>query len=165
MAEYQTIHILDSGVFLTGAEQRFMEFPCATIYNVVDEMKSSKASIEMDRCLQSGLAVLEPSKESIEAAEKARQKTQDKLSKTDIRLIALALDFKKKKKEYVLITDDYGIQNLSRKLKVNYAPMSREGIKKEIEWTGRCRACGFKTNQKICPDCGSAVKFGARVVK
>lgn len=165
MAEHEVIHILDSGVFLSGAESMFMEFPCATVYNVVEEMRSSKAAIAMDRCIQSGLAVLEPSDESVKETENARQKTQDKLSGTDIRLIALALDFRKKKKDYVLISDDYGIQNLCKKIGINSAPLSQKGIKAQIEWTGRCRACGFKTNQKICPDCGSAVKFGARVPK
>lgn len=165
MAKENIIYILDSGAFLRGAQHGLADKPCVTVFGVVEEMKSLAASIEMDRFLLSGLQVLEPSRESIAEAEAAQKKTQDKVSRTDISLVALALDFRKKKKDAVLVSDDYAVQNLCKIMKISYAPFATEGIRKAIEWRGKCRACGFRTNEKICPNCGSRVRFGARVVK
>ncbi|VVB60235.1 Endoribonuclease Nob1 [uncultured archaeon] len=156
----EMIYILDSNVFLHGMQSIFAEKPCVTVYGVVEEMKSTPAAIEIDRFMLSGLQILEPTKESIGEAEKAREKTQDKLSKTDVLIVALALDFKKKGKSAVIITDDYGVQNLAKVLKLEYSGVMQEGIKREIAWTGKCTACGFKTNEKICPNCGIKVMFG-----
>ena len=158
----EKIHILDSNVFLHGAQSIFSDKPCVTVYGVVEEMKSTASEIEIDRFMLSGLEILEPTKESIAEVNNAQKKTQDKTSKTDMMLVALALDFKKKNKDAVIITDDYGVQNLVKVLKVNYSGLSQEGIKKPIAWSGECTACGFKTNEKICPNCGSRVKFIAK---
>ncbi len=161
----EMIFILDSNVFLHGMQSMFAEKPCVTVYGVVEEMKSTPATIEIDRFILSGLQILEPTNESIRGAEKAREKTQDKLSKTDVLLVALALDFKRKGKSAVIVTDDYGVQNLAKVLKLDYSGVMQEGIKKPLAWSGKCPACGFKTNEKICPNCGSKVKFGAKRIE
>lgn len=162
--ENKKIYILDSNVFLHGAGSLFSEKPCVTVYGVVEEMKSTRAALEIDRFMLSGMQILEPAKESIDKAAGAQKKTQDKTSKTDILLVALALDFRKKNKDAIIITDDYGVQNLAKVLKLNYSGVSQEGIKKPIAWSGKCTACGHKTNEKICPECGSKVKFRATIV-
>jgi len=161
MQSKEQIYILDSNVFLHGAESIFADKPCVTVYGVVEEMKSTRAALEIDRFMLSGLQILEPSKESADEVLGAQKKTQDKTSKTDMMLVALALDFKKKNKDYIIITDDYGVQNLAKVMKLNYSGLSQDGIKKPIAWSGKCTACGHKTNEKICPDCGSKVKFHA----
>ncbi len=158
----ERIIILDSNIFLHGAQSLFAEKPCVTVYGVVEEMKSTASEIEIDRFMLSGLQILEPSKESVNEVALAQKKTQDKTSKTDMMLVALALDFKKKNKDAIIITDDYGIQNLAKVMNVNYSGLSQEGIRKPIAWGGKCTACGHKTNEKICPDCGSKVKFVAK---
>ncbi len=165
MAKENIIYILDSGAFLRGSQNEFADKPCVTVFGVLEEMKSLAASIEMDRFLLSGLQVLEPSAESMEEAESGQKKTQDKVSRTDISLVALALDFRKKKKGAVLVSDDYAVQNICKILNVSYMPLATEGIRKAIEWRGRCQACGFRTNEKLCPECGSKVRFGGRVIK
>ncbi len=160
--ENKKICILDSNVFLHGAQSVFADKPCVTVYGVVEEMKSTRAALEIDRFMLSGMQILEPSKESIDKVAGAQKKTQDKTSKTDMLLVAVALDFRKKNKDYIIITDDYGVQNLAKVLKVNYSGLSQEGIKKPIAWNGKCSACGHKTNEKICSECGSKVKFMAK---
>lgn len=162
--ENKKIYILDSNVFLHGAESIFAEKPCVTVYGVVEEMKSTRAALEIDRFMLSGLQIIEPTKESVEEVLRAQKKTQDKTSKTDMMLVALALDFKKKNKDYTIITDDYGVQNLAKVMKVNYSGLMQDGIKKPIAWSGKCTACGFRTNDKICPECGSKVKFHAKKI-
>lgn len=159
------IYILDANVFLRGAQALFLGRACATVFGVVEEMKSAPAEIEMERFIRSGLAVLEPSKESVAEAENAQKATLDKVSRTDIFLAALALDFKKKNKCAVLVTDDYGVQNLCLKLELRYSGAMSEGIKKPLAWSGKCTACGFRTNGKICPECGSKVRFKARQLR
>ncbi len=148
-----------------GAQSLFQDKPCITVYGVVEEMKSTASAIEIDRFMLSGMQIIEPSKESIAEADAGTKKTQYRLSITDILLVALALDFSKKKKDAVIITDDYGVQNLAKVMKVNYSGLMQEGIKKPIAWSGKCTACGHKTNEKICPECGSKVKFVAKKIQ
>src|SRR3989344_9502055 len=99
----QTIYVLDSTVFAEKQASKFVDNACVTVLEVSDELKSLEAKIEFDR-LSHGIEILEPDKNFIDAVEKIAKSTNDKVSKTDIKVIALALHFKSKNKPTVLVS-------------------------------------------------------------
>ena len=81
-----------------------------------------------------------------------------KLSETDIRLIARALDEARSGKKPVLVTDDYSIQNVALLLGIEVETVIQPGISKAFKWIKVCRGCGRKvTEGDVCPICGSEV--------
>ena len=104
--------------------------------------------------------ILTPNKDTLEEVQRVSNKTgdQNKLSDTDIEIIAIALDLKKNENvEVIILTDDYSIQNLSNELNIKFESINQSGITKKFKWVSRCRGCGkkFKDNVKICPICGT----------
>lgn len=79
-----------------------------------------------------------------------------RLSVADQSLLALALDL-----EGTLVTDDYTMQDIARRLEVRCLGVNQEGIETTKQWKPRCSGCGrwFDAPQKRneCPICGSPV--------
>ena len=106
---------------------------------------------------------MDPSKKSINIIKKTVNELGevDRLSETDIELLALAYEIKQQKtSEPVILTDDYSIQNTANFLDIRFESISQKGIKKSFKWINRCRGCGktFKENIKECPICGTETK-------
>ena len=79
------------------------------------------------------------------------------LSKTDLAVAALALDFKNRGLEPVIYTDDYSLQNLAKSLGITFHPIRTRGIARKRKYMVYCPACGYvasSENEKICPRCG-----------
>lgn len=98
-----------------------------------------------------------PTIESVKHVKEAAKKTGDidRLSPTDIEVLALALDL-----EAPLISDDYSIQNTAKILSINCMPMDQKGIKKIFYWKYVCRGCGREYERRLddCPICGQELK-------
>ena len=159
------IYILDSTAFLEKYSDAFMDKACATSYGVLDEMKEPYAKIRFDMLQRAGLSVLAAGDDSLKSVGDKVKITGDKLSDTDISVIALALDFISKGKKVVIVTDDYGIQNVAKSLDVKFMPVSQKGISRSLVWGRRCTACGKETSEEICPVCGTETKFVSRAKK
>lgn len=156
------IYILDSTVFLENYSMQFRDYACVTVYEVLDEVKDPKAKIQLDMSVSEGLALIEPDDKYIQDVKKTVDKTKDKLSVTDIKIIALALKFRAKDKRCMIVSDDYGVQNVAKMLGLDFLPVSQDGIKKGLLWYRKCTACGRKTDDAVCGFCGSATKFFSR---
>ena len=154
----QKIYVLDSTVFAEKQASKFTENACVTVMEVAEEMKSLEAKVEFDR-LSHIINIMEPEKEFVESVEKAAKKTNDKVSNTDKKVIALALHFKAKKKAVVMVSDDYGVQNVAKSLKLEFMPLKQKGIRQQFEWMRKCKACGKPMPGEECQICGSAGKF------
>ena len=134
-----------------------------------------------ENALQQGLLRLaEPSPESLESAKKKiYEKGFTRLSAADISLLALGLGKKKEKQKFVLVTDDYSIQNFCRLLGLPFESVIRGRISKPISFRLFCPGCGFTPAQgpkergktpcfqdlpgpagkaKRCPACGTPMK-------
>ncbi len=156
--EDKIIYILDSTVFLENVSHMFNGKIIVTTPLISEEMKSSRAVIEFEKLLLEGMELLMPSQENIRYVEKQKEKTKDKLSKTDISVIALAKQFKDKNKQVKVVSDDYGVQNVCSSLGISFMPLTQKGISKEIKWTRICPACKKKQEKSICEFCGSETK-------
>lgn len=161
MRKNHKIYILDTSAILSGKPINFNEAEIVTTSKVSDELTPGGRDYQNFQFLkEKGLSILSPNKDTLEEVQKVSNKTGDqyRLSKTDIEIIALALDLQKdKNKEVIILTDDYSIQNLSNELKIKFESISQPGITKRFKWGSRCRGCGkrFKDNVKICPICGA----------
>lgn len=155
------IFVLDSTVFLEGQTAFASGKACATVYEVAEEMKSGQASIEFDKMVRLGLAVVEPGSEHVKSVEDAAAATNDKVSVADKMVVALALDFAGKGKKVAVVSDDYAVQNLCKHFGVEIVALSKKGIKRKFTWVKKCRACGKRVESfdDACPVCGSDVKF------
>lgn len=146
--------VLDSsafiGGFLPGEDDYF------TVYEVIDEVEDDRSKERLSYFLDSGkIKIKEPNAEIVKDVAKKTQATGDNLSLTDIKLIALALDL-----DSAIISEDYGIQNVSSILKVEYRSIRESGIKNIIHWEYYCMGCKkiHSKDKKICQDCGSIIK-------
>ena len=57
-----------------------------------------------------------------------------RLSKADISLIALALEFKDRNEKAIVVSDDYSIQNALKLLKIPFQPALQGKIRKAKKW-------------------------------
>ena len=165
VVDNDTIYILDSTVFLEKYSGRVSDKACVTVYEVSEEIKDPYAKIQFDMLVQSGLAILSPKAESIDAVKAKLKDTGDKLSETDISVIALCMDFVARGKKAIVVSDDYGIQNTVKALGLKFLAVSQKGIKRVLKWRRKCTACGADTDKEICDVCGSETKFVSKSKK
>jgi len=167
------IFILDTSAILSGKPINLDNAKMVTTPGISNELKPGGRNYRSFQFLvERGLSILSPSKESIDKIKIISGRTGDvnRLSKTDIEILALALDIKNDKKEAVVLTDDYSIQNVAHVLNIKFEAISQSGITKRFKWVYKCRGCGkkFKENIKNCPICGAETKTvisGKKVIK
>lgn len=67
------------------------------------------------------LRVGEPSKKAMQRAGEKARALGTRLSRADLSIVALALDFRAKKKPFEAVSDDYSVQNLLKALKLPFS--------------------------------------------
>jgi rRNA maturation endonuclease Nob1 len=131
------LYLLDSSAVLNDFGFEFREGErYVTTALAIEEFRDLRSRHLAENALQHGLLkILEPEKESLGLAEKTvSEKGFTRLSKTDLSILALGLDLKKQAKKFVLVTDDYSIQNFCSLLKIPFEPVIRGRISKEISF-------------------------------
>jgi len=80
------------------------------------------------------------------------------LTEADVDTLALALRYLEEGKKVTLISDDFSVQNVARKVGIPYKPIATQGIKYEISWVVYCPGCKavyVKAGKiGVCPRCG-----------
>jgi len=159
------LYLLDSSAVLNDFGFEFSpEHKYVTTSLAVSEFKDLRSRHLMENALQQKLLSIEEScKECQESInETTSKKGFNKLSKTDLSLLALALDLKKQGKKFILITDDYSIQNFAKILEIPFESAMRGEISKTIAFSLSCPSCGktfpASSKQQKCPVCGSNLK-------
>jgi UPF0271 protein len=164
IAEQPTFIVLDTSAILSGKPLHFPQGQMMTTSEVIHELQpGGKDHRTLSYLLEKGLTIHDPTPVSCELVRQIATKTGDiqRLSPTDISVLALALDFHHQKKLGVwLLTDDYTMQNVALALELHVESISQKGITKRFIWTCRCQGCGkkFKEHINICPICGATTK-------
>ncbi len=145
------VYVIDSSaIFQRKAVYDYMVTVPEVAAEILDEDSLLYFSVK-------NLKVEEASEESLKEIIEAAKKTGDihKLSNTDLKVLAKALDEIKKGNDVVLVTDDYAIQNVAMKLGIKFEGIVQDQISKEYKWVKVCRGCGRKIDTDVCPICGS----------
>jgi len=143
--------VIDSSViFLRKAVYDNMVTIPEVVSEIIDENSRLYFSVK-------SLRVESASEESMKVVLETARSTGDihKLSETDVKLLAKALDELKMGNDVVLVTDDYAIQNVAMKLGINFEGVIQRKISKGYKWVKVCRGCGRKVKGDVCPVCGS----------
>lgn len=146
-----TWHVLDANVIIHGTEIELPFDEMVTVPEVTQEIKSDRAKQTFDI---HKIEIREPDNEATEEIGEKAEKANLELSKTDIRLIALA-----KKINGTLVTDDYEIQNLAEQINIPYKTFLKEGIEEAKNWKRVCKNCEHRTDRKTCEKCGGETKL------
>ena len=148
------IYIADSSIFIIGKR---IEGNIITVPSVVDEIRDerSRTILElMNVRIEPPLQILIK-----EVMSKARTtKDSEELSKTDIGLLAKALEYTRNE-DTILITDDYAVQNTAIHLGIKVMPAGQKKIKDVLLWEKFCIGCKRRFPQgDDCPVCGTLLK-------
>jgi len=94
-----------------------------------------------------------------EVTAKARAtKDSEELSRTDIDLLAKALEYSRNE-DTILVTDDYAVQNTAISLGIKVIPAGQKKIKDVLIWEKFCIGCKRRFPQgDDCPVCGTPLK-------
>jgi len=84
------------------------------------------------------------------------------LSKADLDVLALSLEFQRTGFSPILVSDDYAIQNVAEYSGLHYTSLMTFGIRFRFEWLLYCPACKRRYTQtpsiKRCTICGTRLK-------
>jgi UPF0271 protein len=144
--------VLDTSVFL--GDHR-CQGELYTTWSVADELKDLASKVRFDLLRESGLGVLDPETIYVSRAREASISAGENevLSRADTDVLALAVQL-----DAAVVTDDYALQNVARKLGVAVVPLRQKGTS-GIRWKYRCTGCGrYHAGPGECPVCGSPVK-------
>lgn len=147
----KTAVVLDTSFFFYNMD---IEGELYTTPEVIDECSDPASSARIVVYRERGLRVREPEKDSVDNVLKVSEKTGDvgKLSKTDIGLLALALE-----NDARICSDDFAIRNVALALGISIEPMMQRRIR-YIEWKFRCKGCArYYDKAMVCPVCGADV--------
>lgn len=164
MTAKETVHIADTSAFIGGVAQLIGFIRLFTVPEVVRELEDNPVikGLIKKGVDDSDIFIQPPKHESVEKVIQASSETGDigKLSLTDIDLIALARDLSEKY-NVIVLSDDYAIQNVCKKIDLKVKSIKERGITKSITWVKYCPACfrEFLSRGAVeCDVCGSKLK-------
>lgn len=157
-------YILDASALINNPYFSFSKkdrYACTL--EVLGELRSFEVRALAENALKMKLLrVHKPKHKYIKNAEKmAKRHGFERLSRADLSVIALALQFKSEGKEFLVVTDDYSIQNFLLAENIGYLAPVQGKIKESISFERICPACMKKFLEKQpkneCPDCGTKI--------
>lgn len=154
--------MLDTSAFIYGA---MPEGDLETVPTVYAEVRDEQSRLKLE--LLEGLKVIEPGMSNVSrVAAVARETGDDKrLSRADGDLVALALEEKDAGKDVVILSDDYAVQNVARRLGVQVQALRQKKSRFGIVWEKRCTGCNRRyANGEVCEVCGSPLRLSKRSI-
>ena len=155
--------IIDSTAFYAGLPFRSLE-EYYTTPSISDELRRVPFfNNRIETLINSNrLKIITPSSDSIKSILKQSLDIENEksLSEADVSILALAKDFIEQYSSVTILTDDFAIQNVAKKLKILYSPLLYSGIKYSGQWILICSACNrvYQSTDTICENCGNPLK-------
>lgn len=158
--------ILDTSAFIAGFDPFIVEDDLYSVPAVGGELaEGSLPKIRFDAAAQSGkLKMREPSFDHVNIVKESSKEIGDVLflSEADMKILALGSQLKEGGWAPTIVTDDYSIQNVARKIGVNYVPLMTFGIRYYVHWLLYCPACrrNYPSDYRFgrCEVCGTDLK-------
>jgi UPF0271 protein len=158
--------VLDTSAFVAGFDPFTVREEQVAPPMVEEEVKrNSMTLLRFSTAVESGrLKIFAPTQEFLDKVKASATSVGDSffLSDTDKQVLALALEIKARGDNPQIMTDDYSIQNVAKKLGLDYVALVTFGIKRLLTWIRYCPAChrtypaNFKATE--CPICGTELK-------
>ncbi len=152
-------YVLDTSLLLAGKEPP-RDGQWATTPEAAAEIKPGGRDARRFEDWQSlGLEIRSAKPDVVDRVAEAAKAAGNlgRLSDADQSLLALATHL-----GATLVTDDYTVQDVARRLDIRVMGINQDGIETTQQWKPRCSGCGrwFEAPQKRdeCPICGSPVK-------
>lgn len=164
-AELKVSIILDTGALL-AKYYRLLPRHRVDIYTCssnIEEVVDAENRQALEEALDLGIVkVVKPDRKFVEEAlSRAREAGfLAKLSRTDIDVLALALQLRQKPGDVIVITDDYDLQNMLYILGLSFKPLRTRGIRFAVRFKSYCPTCGFvpsHPSETACPLCNSKI--------
>lgn len=154
------VAVIDSGIFMQRTNPNF-DLESTEIY-ITPEVEAeilSKISQVLYTVFKSKvrISVISPSSDSVrETLKKNNEIAQGTLSNQDLSIVALAWEFKQAGKKVTLYSDDFGIRNLAKFMKICVRGVRQNKIVRKRKYTFTCIACGAIFQEIIdeCDVCG-----------
>ncbi|MHA1582402.1 MAG: NOB1 family endonuclease [Candidatus Baldrarchaeia archaeon] len=157
--------ILDTSAFIGKFYFYLPNGKYITVPRVLNEILDEKIKNVIETYIRSRkIEIKSPGAESIKIVEQVAGETGDLpyISETDKQILALALEYKNKGFKTIIVSDDYAIQNVAKKLAINFVSLVQKGIKYFISWEIYCPACGKRFPPsyaaETCDVCGEKIK-------
>jgi UPF0271 protein len=160
------VMVLDTSAFIGGFDPFSINEDQVAPPLVEEEIKrDTMRTLRFNTAVENGkIKIIEPSAEAINETKASATTAGDAfyLSETDLQVLALALELKKKGNDPQIVTDDYSIQNIAKKLDLKFVSMITFGIRRFLTWIRYCPACHKKYpanyKGKECEICGAELK-------
>ncbi len=116
-----------------------------TVPNVEEEIRTNSMTwVRFKAATENGkVATKRPAQEAYDRVEECAIEVGDSffLSETDKQVLALAMDLKTSGCIPRIVTDDYSIQNVAKRLGIEFTALATFGIRRILEWKRYCPAC------------------------
>lgn len=129
------ICIFDTAAFLSSLQLQVYIGDIVTTPSVLQEVKDSESASRLEIALSIGRFKVEaPPPEYVEKAKNIARnmKLLEKLSQTDIDVLALTLRYRDEGFKPMVFTDDYDIQRILKNLGIDFKPVKSLGIDKRF---------------------------------
>lgn len=158
--------VLDTSAFLAGFDPFSIIEEQYTVQMVREEITGrSMPWLRFKTAVESGkLKVRQPAAFFSEQIKASANTVGDAffLSKTDVQVLALALELKAQGYSPLIATDDYSMQNVADQMHIQFASSATLGIRFRLQWIRYCPAChriypsDYKSSK--CEVCGTELK-------
>jgi len=126
------IFILDAAALLNNESFEFSDKDeYYTTSSVFSEWKDFRSKALAENALNNGLLkIVDPCSVSTQKTFDKCEESGTKISDADISIVSLAIEFREKGKKFIVMTDDYSVQNIFKKLKISFQGVAQKEIKK-----------------------------------
>jgi rRNA maturation endonuclease Nob1 len=163
------ILVLDTCAILSGFSSHLADVRQFTTPDVINELPEAlvDSATQLPLLDERSIDVVAPGEEYFRKVDEIVRTAGDvKVSVADKSLLALSLQLRDADCRPILVSDDYGLQNLAKMSAIRYLPYVEKGIRRQYSWKLTCPAC-FRQypssyQSTVCPICGTKLKRRVR---
>ncbi|OYT51701.1 MAG: DNA-binding protein [Desulfurococcales archaeon ex4484_204] len=152
-----TAYVIDAAGFFASTPLNLVG-RSLTVPEVIAEVKDLRSRLALQYLLSAGkLIVVEPPKDEVRYVASLSKNLGEfeRLSKTDISLLALVSLLKKVCKRVVVVTDDHSVQNVALRIGAEVHGIKVPELRRYRRYVYVCPVCGYTSSKPgTCPKCG-----------
>ncbi len=142
--------MLDTTAFYAGVPYTNTTENLVTTPDVISEVSNERTR---SLIALSKINVYQGTPENLKKVKQAARETGDaSLTKADLSVLALCLNIGEAGNDAILLSDDFGVENVAGRLGIKARPLMTGGIRSASDWIIFCPACGKKYS-KMRADC------------